>query len=259
MRPLIGIPCHSDFRAASGRPIYCNNRAYTHAVESAGGVPILIPLYNDLTALNTLLPRLDGLLLSGGIDIQPLRYSEDAHPLVQAGDARLDEMELTVADWALQEDVPILGVCRGMQLLNVAMGGTLYQDLGDQYGGMQHCNVAFPRNKLTHIVHVEAGSRMEEVLGTREFWVNSLHHQAVKKPGKGVRISGRADDGVAELLEAPSYRFVMAVQCHPEEIYTVVPACARLFAAFIQACSATHLMDSEEHLGHPFTPAPQCA
>lgn len=255
MRPLIGIPCHSDYRAASGRPIYCNNRAYTHAIENAGGIPLLIPLLNDLSALESLLPRLDGLLFSGGLDIQPCNYGEDPHPSIDAGDPQLDQLELALAHWALEEDIPMLGVCRGMQLLNVAMGGTLYQDLGDQYpGSMQHCNVDLPRTHLIHHVYVETGSRMEEVLGTHEFLVNSLHHQAIKKLGSGVHISGRADDGVPELLEAPNYRFVMAAQCHPEEIYKDVPACAHLFSAFVQACSL-YLTDEEEQVHNTLAPS----
>jgi putative glutamine amidotransferase len=154
-------------------------------------------------------------------------------------DPRLDEIELTLASWALQEDIPTLGVCRGMQLMNVAAGGSLYQDLPDQYpSDIRHCNRDLPRTHLSHRVFVKPGSIMAGVLGTNEFDANSLHHQAVKTPGKDVRISGHAGDGVAESLEFSGYRFMMAVQCHPEEIYSLVPACARLFKAFVQACSA---------------------
>ena len=238
MRPLIGIPCHEDFRQHSGRPIYCNNRTYTHALESVGGIAVLIPIFNDLTSLESLLRRVDGLLFSGGGDVEPGRYNEEPHPLLGELDLRLDEFELTLARWALKENKPILGVCRGMQLLNVALGGSLYQDVEKQRpGSMQHCKRDLPRNTLIHSVHIEEGSRMEEVLGTNELWVNSLHHQAVKVPGKGVHISGWAEDGVAELMEAPDYHFVMAVQCHPEEIYTSEPACTRLFSAFVKTCS----------------------
>ncbi len=246
MRPLIAIPCHSGFREGTGRPIYCNNQAYVHAIEDAGGVPILIPMLSDLTMFDTVLPRLDGLLLPGGLDVQPDRYGEEPHTLLGDVSLELDEMELTLAQWALQEDIPVIGICRGLQVLNVALGGSLYQDLGAQYpGSLTHMNLHLPRTQIVHKVSVEAGSRMEAVLGTREFWSNSLHHQAVKVPGKGVRISGHAEDGVAELLEAPDYRFVMAMQCHPEEIYKQEPACARFFAAFVKACR-TDVMDEEE-------------
>ena len=237
MRPLIGIPCHADYRAGSRRPIYCNNRTYVHALEHAGAVPILIPLLDDPQALDSLLPRLDGLLLSGGGDVEPHRYGENPSAKLEMLDPKLDEIELALASWALEEDIPTLGVCRGMQLLNVATGGTLYQDLSGQHpSAITHCNREQPRNYLTHQVFLEPDSLIASVLGTREFPANSLHHQAVKTPGKDVRISGHAADGVAEALEIPGYRFMLAVQCHPEEIYSEVAACARLFQAFVQAC-----------------------
>ncbi len=249
MRPLIGIPCHTGFRQGTGRPIYCNNRAYVYALEHAGGVPILIPLLDDLSALDTLLPRLDGLLLPGGYDLQPHLYGEEPHPLLGEVDPQIDELELALVRWALQEDLPTLGACRGIQLINVALGGSLYQDLGAQYlGSITHMNLDLPRNHLAHRIYVEPGSQMEAILGTRELRVNSLHHQAVKVPGKGVRISGRAEDGVAELIEVPGYRFMMAAQCHPEEIYTNEPAFARLFSAFVKACG-TSVVDEENKVG----------
>lgn len=242
MRPLIGIPCHAGVSLAHERerPIFFNNRSYINAVERAGGVPILIPILNDLSGLQALLPRLDGLLLSGGIDVDPRNYQEEPHPLLGETNPMLDELELALAQWAMKEDVPTLGICRGMQVLNVARGGSLYQDLSAQYpGSLRHPNWDLPRNKMIHRVFVEPGSRLEKILGTREIYVNSLHHQAAKNPGMGVEITGRADDGVAEMLEVQEHRFMMAVQCHPEEIYTDEPAWARLFGAFIDACSKT--------------------
>ena len=238
MHPLIGIPCRSERSADTACPIYWNNRAYVHAVEHANGVPILIPLFNNLSTLTTLLSRLDGLLLPGGADIQPKYYSEEPHPLLGDVDPQSDELELALARWALATDIPTLGICRGMQLLNVALGGTLHQDLEDQYpGSMRHIYEDLPCSQVTHRVYIEAGSRMEKILGTHEVWVNSLHHQAIKKPGKGVHISGRAMDGVAELMEVTGFRFVMAAQGHPEELYTHQKAWAQLFAALISACN----------------------
>jgi putative glutamine amidotransferase len=239
MRPLIGIPCHAIIRAETGRPIYANNRAYVHAVESAGGVPILIPRINDLNILTALLARLHGLVLPGGIDLHPDRYGEEVHPLTEEADLELDEFEISLASWAFQEDIPVLGVCRGMQLINVTLGGSLYQDIDDQYPeSIGHTHRNLPRTHLAHRITVDPGSRMEIILGTQEVWVNSLHHQAIKEPGKGVRITGRAPDGIPELLEVTGYRFVLAAQSHPEEIYSIEPAFARLFSAFVQASSS---------------------
>ena len=244
MRPLIGIPCHALIRAETGRPIYANNRAYVHAVESAGGLPILIPMINDLNILTALLARLDGLLLPGGTDVHPSRYGEEVHPFTEKADIELDEFEITLASWAFQQDIPVLGICRGMQLINVALGGSLYQDIEDQYpDSIGHTHRNLPRTHIAHRITVDPGSRMEKILGTGEVWVNSLHHQAIKEPGKGVRITGRAPDGIPELLEVIGYRFVMAAQSHPEEIYSIEPAFARLFSAFVQASSSR--MDEE--------------
>lgn len=239
MHPLIGIPCHAIIRAETGRPIYANNRAYVHAVESAGGVPILIPMLNDRNTLNALLSHLDGLLLPGGIDLHPGHYGEEVHPLTEQADLELDTFEMTLASWALEEDLPVLGVCRGMQLINIVLGGSLYQDISDQYtGSIAHSHRHLPRTHLAHHITTEPGSRMEKILGTREVHVNSLHHQAIKDPGKGVCITGRAEDGIPELLEVSGHRFVMAAQSHPEEIYTMEPAFARLFSAFVRASSS---------------------
>ena len=238
MRPLIGIPCQADYREGSGRPIYCNNRTYVHALEHAGGVPVLIPMVNDPGTLHTLLERLDGILFTGGSDIQPVHYGEDPHPLLGKVDHQLDELELTMARWALQENMPTLGVCRGMQLVNIALGGTLHQDVDAQASPtIQHNKRDLPRHTLIHSIFIEEGSKMEEVFGTRELQVNSLHHQAVNKPGLGVRISGRAEDGIAELLEVPEKHFVAAAQGHPEEIYMVETVWANLFSAFVDACA----------------------
>jgi putative glutamine amidotransferase len=239
MRPLIGIPSRALIRGETGRPIYANNRAYVHAVESADGLPVLIPMIDDRNLLTALLSRLDGLLLPGGIDLHPSRYGEEVHPLTEEADHELDEFEITLASWAFQQDIPVLGVCRGMQLINIVLGGSLYQDIDDQYpDSIGHTHRNLPRTHLAHHINIEPDSRMETILGTREVKVNSLHHQAVNDPGKGVRITGRAPDGIPELLEVIGYRFVMAAQSHPEEIYSIEPAFARLFSAFVQASSS---------------------
>lgn len=252
MRPLIGIPCHALIRAETGRPIYAMNRSYVHAVESGGGLPMLIPMMNDITTLTALLSHLDGLLLPGGIDVHPSRYGEEVHPLTEDADLAQDEFEITLATWALKQDIPVLGICRGMQLLNIMLGGTLIQDIDLMYpDNVVHSHRDWPRTHLAHEISVEPGSRMETILGANEVRVNSLHHQAIKEPGKGVRITGRAPDGIPELLEVSGYRFVLAAQGHPEEIYTIVPAFQRLFAAFVEASSSRTGEDSANDYSVP--------
>lgn len=237
MKPLIGIPCRPAVSAETKRPIYCMNRTYVHAVESSGGMPLLIPLMNSLEPLEALLPHLAGILFPGGVDIQPHLYNEEVRQSLETVDPQLDHLEFTLAHWALDHDIPLLGICRGMQLINVALGGSLYQDLlTERPGSKKHFYIDLPRSELTNQLSIEAGSRMEKILGTRELSVNSLHHQGVKEPGKGVHITGWAEDGVPELLETEGYRFVLGVQGHPEELYTEHPTWARIFRAFVEAC-----------------------
>jgi putative glutamine amidotransferase len=244
MRPLIGI--HAGVGAETQRPIFFNNSAYIHAVEKAGGVPILIPIFDDLNGLKTLLPRLDGLLLSGGIDVDPHNYQEEHHPLLGPINPQLDSLELELVRWTMREKIPTLGICRGMQVLNVALGGSLYQDLEAQFSGsLKHGNWDLPRNRLVHMIKIQSGSRMEQILGVRSIASNSLHHQAAKRPGKGVVLTGYAEDGVAEMLEVPEHPFMVAAQCHPEEISREEPTWTRLFSAFITACIQFALHRSE--------------
>ncbi|GCE24024.1 gamma-glutamyl-gamma-aminobutyrate hydrolase family protein [Dictyobacter kobayashii] len=237
MRPLIGIPCRTGVRGENAeKPVYYSNQSYVHAVESAGGVPIIIPIMNDYESLRSLLSRLDGLLLSGGIDVHPSTYKEEAIAAISETDPALDKLELHLARWAYQEDMPTLGICRGMQLMNVARGGTLYQDLDTGYeNGLQHANWHLPRNQTIHSVSIDPDSRMYQILGSDEVLVNSLHHQAVKKLGDGVAASGLAEDGIIELLELPERTFMLGTQCHPEELYHDNPIWARLFRSFVEA------------------------
>ena len=238
MRPLIGIPCRIGTRVDKDITTNYNNKAYTDAVEHAGGVPILIPILQDLDTLSTIFSRIDGLLLSGGIDLHPNHYHEDSHPLLGKTHSHMDDLEISLARMAFENDLPTLGICRGQQLINVALGGSLYQDLGTQYpDSLHHGNWDLPRNTLIHQVQIQEDSRLHNILGVSEISVNSLHHQAIKIPGQGVYISGYAEDGVAECIEIPNHPFMLAVQSHPEELYSDYPLWMNLFHNFIEACT----------------------
>lgn len=237
MRPLIGIPCHFILREGTRLPIYGNNQAYVDAVEAAGGISMLIPFMSEVEELEYVLERLDGILLPGGTDIQPAYYHEEVRVELKPVCTQLDELEFALLHYALNRNMPIFGICRGMQALNVALGGNLYQDIALEYSGsLKH--VAGERNRveLVHDVYLEQGSRMAHIADTERFPVNSIHHQALKQLGQGVRIIGRAKDGIVEAIEVDGYRFVMGVQFHPEEIYQQVKSCAKLFQAFVEAC-----------------------
>jgi putative glutamine amidotransferase len=234
--PVVGIPCYSGERAESGRLFYGNNQAYVRALIASGLAPLLIPPM-DAAALEAVCERLDGLLLSGGEDVDPALYGEERLAACGPSDLERDTMELALTRMALERDLPTLGICRGIQTLNVARGGTLYQDLGTQAPETHpHAMGHIGRSAITHEVVVERDSRLGEILGVERLGVNSLHHQAVREPGAGARVVALADDGVIEGMELPDYRFVLAVQYHPEELFETDELSRKLFAAFARAC-----------------------
>ncbi|HOE35220.1 MAG: gamma-glutamyl-gamma-aminobutyrate hydrolase family protein [Chloroflexi bacterium] len=211
-------------------------RAYLDAVLAAGGVPILLPTNLPLGELPGLLERFDGLLLSGGGDLHPARYGEAEHPEIHSVDPERDAFELALIPLALAADKPLLAICRGCQALNAALGGSLYWDIASQLpeAGRHDWYPAYPRDLLAHKVRIEQGTKLAEILGARSARVNSLHHQAVRKPGRGVVVSARAEDGVIEGIELPEKRFALGVQWHPE----CLPEDERmrvLFTVFVQA------------------------
>jgi len=233
MRPLIGITC-ATHGTESGRPLFGLYQSYARAVASAGGAPVLIPSLgaSEVDSLRSLFESLDGLLLPGGADIQPSTYGAEPHPKLGGVDAPLDETELQLARWALAEQVVVLGICRGQQCLNVAAGGTLYQDIRSEVPGALSHRVE-PRNAIAHAIHVEADSRLADLLGATDVPVNSLHHQAVRGVAPSFEVVARAPDGVIEGLEHHDHPFAVSVQFHPEELVPGHVASERLFARFI--------------------------
>jgi putative glutamine amidotransferase len=220
-------------------PRFRINRAYVAALEAAGATPVLLPLVSDQGTLRQLFGLLAGLVLPGGADVAPARYGQEPLPCLGEVDPDLDRVELELARWAVEADLPLLGICRGLQVLNVALGGTLYQDIATQRAGaLAHRGAGRPRNELHHPVRLERGSRLAELLGATEFAVNSLHHQAIDQLAGAARAVGWAPDGVIEAIELPDRRFAVAVQFHPEELWPEHEPSRRLFAAFVAACAA---------------------
>jgi putative glutamine amidotransferase len=241
--PVIGLLTRPDHSAAwSGYRLYGQGAVYSQAVALAGGAPVLIPLELGKSAWRSLYERLDGLLLPGGVDMDPAHYGEARHPDLGEVDDALDAAELVLTRWALEEDLPLLGICRGIQTLNVAAGGSLYQDLPAQFpGALQHrfSPPEYPRDHRGHTVHIQAGSRLAQVLETLDLPVNSRHHQAVKEAAPGFVVAARAPDGVIEGLEKPGARFCVGVQWHPESLAAGDPQMLALFEAFVQAAFAS--------------------
>ncbi|HLY31923.1 MAG TPA: gamma-glutamyl-gamma-aminobutyrate hydrolase family protein [Ktedonobacterales bacterium] len=238
--PLIGIPTFATLSKTTQRPLYANNRSYARAIERAGGAPVFIPLAESdhLDAIcDTLCTRLDGLLLSGGADIDPAFYHEERLPECGEIEPERDLLELALTRRAMKQGLPIFGICRGIQLLNVACGGSLYQDIQAQRPeSLRHPQTEHPRDFRAHSIRIEGASRLATITGAQAHQVNSLHHQAVKDAGAGLTVTAWAEDGVIEAMEARDYPFALAVQYHPEELAESDPFSQQLFVAFVQAC-----------------------
>jgi putative glutamine amidotransferase len=233
--PLIGITTSVTVDKTPERAYV--NGAYVRAVQAAGGIPVLLTPHFTPEVQVALWERLDGLLLTGGGDIEPSRFGEVRHPTVDEVSPARDDLELGLTRRAVTEDVPLFAICRGIQVLNVALGGTLVQDIPSEWpNALPHAQSA-PRHEPTHAVKIMGeGTHLGRVLGALEIEVNSLHHQAIKQLGEGLREVAWAPDGIVEGVEIPGDgRFVVGVQWHPEELVTHDQAARNLFDALIDA------------------------
>jgi len=231
--PLIGITCATDPQA-SDQVVDRLAQTYTGAIRCAGGLPVILPNL-DGHSQTDVVARVDGLLLSGGRDIAPQLYgAAEQHPTVEL-DLPRDAAEVPLIRAALEANLPILAICRGIQALNVALGGTLYQDLPSERPGEVIHRQKQARHVATHRLRLVAGSTTADALGVLDLPVNSFHHQAVREVAPALWVSGYAEDGLVEALEAPDRPFVVAVQYHPEELVGVCEASRRLFARFVEA------------------------
>ena len=241
-RPVIGITTQS-LDAVPGELPQCwvLGQRYVQALRTVGAVPWLVPmLADDLDTLREIYDRLEGLFLSGGVDVDPSRYGEPKEPFCGRSDASRDDAELQLIRWAMTDNKPILAICRGIQVLNVAMGGSLYQDLSTQAPRTLKHDY-FPtednsaRDFLAHEVEIVPNSRLKESLGSRSIKVNSMHHQAIKTLAPGLKRTAVAPDGIVEGVEGTNGQYLVAVQWHPEELYDRDPGMRRLFADFVAA------------------------
>ena len=216
------------------------NSAYIRAVQDAGGVPVLLPPPLDGEARAALWSLLDGVVLTGGGDVDPARFGQAPHPTVYEVAAERDGLELDLTRHALEARLPLLAICRGIQVLNVALGGTLEQDIPSGVAGALRHAQAEPRPQPTHRVKVEDGTRLARILGASELEVNSFHHQAVARMGEGLRAVAWSPDGVVEGAEMDeSCGFVIAVQWHPEDLAAHDGTARNLFRALVDAARPT--------------------
>ncbi|HET9223076.1 MAG TPA: gamma-glutamyl-gamma-aminobutyrate hydrolase family protein [Roseiflexaceae bacterium] len=240
-RPIIGIPC-SAYPDSWYTPANGNAISYLRAIEAAGGVPALIHLTSDAEVLDAHYRRCDALLLAGGEDVHPSFYGVEPHPKLGKPNPFQDEVELALARRAAADGMPILGVCRGVQLLNVALGGTLYQDIPAEVTGALDHEESTRQREMAHLAHpiaLEGDSWLAAQLDADELTVNSLHHQALREVAPGLRVVARAPDSVVEAVEGIGSSFVVGVQCHPEELWERADGrWARVFAGFVAAAQA---------------------
>jgi putative glutamine amidotransferase len=245
-RPTIGIPTqtlHAIDGIPEGLPAsWVMNQRYYYAVTSVGGVPWMVPLlHDDLATLREIYDRLDGVLIAGGVDMNPVTYGEEKTDLCGSIDPARDTVELQLAKWAIEDRKPLFGICRGLQVINVARGGSLYQDVSAQYQpAIKHDyfpNYGYAREHLAHEVALAEGSRLRHVFERDRILVNSMHHQGIRQLGEGLRVTAVAPDGLVEAIESPNGHYLVAVQWHPEVFEATDPHVFNLLRDFIKAAA----------------------
>lgn len=251
VHPLIGVSGSVDLKETQHFLLSC----YANALLAAGAVPLLIPPALEGEALENCLTRLDGLFLAGGNDVAPETYGcEPVEALGEVNPVR-DRFEMAAVRWAFEKQMPVFGICRGAQVMNVAMGGTLWQDLPSQYRTQAGDRpLAHSQKRLdvypSHAVRVEPGTLLHSLVRTETLRVNSMHHQAVRAPGASLHISAWAPDGVPEALECPDHPFFLAVQWHPERYFSSSKDAMALFRTFAKAASV-YAQNRETPETHP--------
>ena len=231
-RPLIGVTPGW----VPSAPRLSIHPGYMEALSQAGALPVLLPLTGDADTLAELVRRCDGIVLSGGADVDPRHYGEKTLPCCGEINPERDAMELALARLLAAAGKPLLGICRGAQVMNVALGGSLWQDLPAQHPGALCHRQAEPADQPCHSVQLKPGTRLSALWPQPRLRVNSLHHQAIRTPGAPLTVAAVAEDGVIEAVELAGHPFYVGVQWHPERLFATDEAARRLFRAFTAAC-----------------------
>ncbi len=239
-KPLIGLTC-AIHQERNGTIFYGTLPSYTRALEAAGGLPLLIVPNLNAETLREIYDRVDGVLLTGGGDVDPVLYGAPNDTELRSIDPDRDSTEINVTRWAVDDDKPLLGICRGIQVMNVALGGTLYRDIASEYGqAVDHdLGSAQSRDFEGHPISVRAGSHLAELLGETHPAVNTMHHQAIRDLGKGLLPVATSPDGLIEGVEREGARFIVGVQWHPEELYEYSEPMRRLFEGFVKQAASS--------------------
>ena len=228
-RPVIGITARNPLGSAGGREVGIP-KDYVNAVARAGGIPALLPpIAPEVETAAVWIDRVDGIVFSGGGDMDPALYRRQAHPKTGETDSGRDHFEIALRRAAWERGMPVLGICRGIQLINVAFGGALIQDIPEETGSTIEHYVRTASDAMAHPIRCTPGSLVAECLGATEIETNSRHHQAVDVLAPGLEVTARAPDGIIEAVESNDARPLLGVQFHPENLVKKYPAFLGLF------------------------------
>jgi len=233
--PIIGVTSTRSHTHPNSE-LFTISIKYTTALVNAGACPLVIPLDCTEAGLESLFPRLDGVLFTGGGDVHPRHYGDAQSELVKEVDEERDRVEFSLLDKALKTSLPFFGICRGLQVINTGLGGTLYEDMPAQNPALlRHAYYDdYPRDYPAHTVRIESGSRLQRILDTESLAVNSLHHQGIRRLAPGLKATAFAPDGLVEGIELADFPFALAVQWHPEWLQSQPPQ-QSLLRAFVAA------------------------
>lgn len=243
MKPLIGITTYyvkasemgkNRVRGLQDQDMLMSTMDYSRCIEKAGGIPVNIPVIEDEDYIDGVVNKLDGFLFSGGPDVNPLNYNQPIKKGLGKIAPERDIFELKLLKKVLEKDKPILGICRGYQLINVYFGGTLHQDINNNnLTDLDHVGIMGPKHNICHKVALTEGSKIHKVFNKKDVMVNSYHHQAIDKIGDKLIVTGKSEDGIIEAFEHMNHKFVMGVQWHPEMMSEIHKEQLNLFKLFI--------------------------
>ena len=233
-KPVIGLTISYEKTKEQDRVFV--NHSYLDTIRRFDGMPLILPTDGDMDELEALVELCDGILLTGGDDLDPNLYGEEIWNDTVTFNPKRDDTERWVCNLAVGRGLPMLGICRGIQLMNVFFGGSLYQDIPSQYDTQVKHGMEPPYHRTCHSCHLTPDSPLQQLCGVDSIPVNSHHHQAIKELASGFKVMGRCEDGIVEAIWAPGEKFRWGVQWHPERIWDIADSSAKIFEAFIKAC-----------------------
>lgn len=240
--PLIGILANietMDRDPFLGQERTCLNQSYIQSIIKAGGIPLILPVVQEKEIIHSYVSLIDGLVLSGGYDVHPHLYGEEPHPDLGAIHPERDAFEIEALKKTYEQKKPILGICRGLQVINVAFGGTLYQDLSHAGSSERIKHIQQTKHyTATHLVDLISDTQLRDIFGQETIGTNTFHHQSVKKMAPGFIVNAKSRDGIIEGIEKVDYPFFIGVQWHPERMVDHHLNMLNLFSAFIAKASA---------------------